>query len=259
MPNSVTIRRYTFRVQESIYESFWRKAANGAWEPETLDLLERFLDRQHAYLDLGAWIGPTVLYASQLASVVYALEPDPAAFAELRANIELNQPQLANAQIYNQAIASFTGKIRLGTPTRAGDSSATILKRPTTQAWQVDAIRLDDFIAQADVRACNFIKMDIEGGEFQVLASMTAWLQEFRPTLYLSLHPYQLYWSGWRVFRLAPKLREAMVAIRTAALLDTLRFYSNCYTARGESITRAEIVAGARRLENSAFIFSDLP
>ncbi|MEY8839315.1 FkbM family methyltransferase, partial [Cribrihabitans sp. XS_ASV171] len=44
------------------HSKFWRKAAAGGWEPETFGVLERHLSAERDYLDIGAWIGPTVMY-----------------------------------------------------------------------------------------------------------------------------------------------------------------------------------------------------
>ncbi len=253
----IQVRGRAFRVREGAYDSFWQEVASQTWEPETFRLLEHFIDSQHSFVDVGAWIGPTVLYGSQTARITYALEPDPVAYAELAANVELNQPRLANVRVLNQALAPASGKIRLGTPTRAGDSSATMLARPTRQAWDAEAIRWDDLVRVQAIADCNFIKMDIEGGEYRVIPTMTAWLQKFRPTLYLSLHPPQLFWSGLRIWRAVPALRRAYVANQTAKLFDALAFYPYRFTAHGEPITRAELMTRAARLENLAVVFSE--
>ena len=48
-----------FRL-DPYHTTFWRKAAAGRWEPETLAVLAECLSRDADYLDIGAWIGPTV-------------------------------------------------------------------------------------------------------------------------------------------------------------------------------------------------------
>jgi FkbM family methyltransferase len=253
----IHVRGRAFEVRGGNYDSFWQEVANQTWEPETFRLLEHFIDSQHSYVDVGAWVGPTVLFGSQNANITYALEPDPGAFAELAANVELNRSRLGNVHVLNQALAPISGKLRLDTPTRAGDSSATMLSRPTRESWWVDALRWDDLVRAQNIRDCNFIKMDIEGGEYRVLPDMLAWLEKNRPTLYLSLHPLQLYWSGWRIWRAVPALRRAYVAKQTASLFDALAFYPHCFSAHGKLIARDEMAAMAARQENFAVVFSE--
>ena len=78
-----------FRL-DPYHSTFWRKAAAGKWEPETFAVLNAHLGPDRDYLDIGAWIGPTVLYGARKARRVVALEPDPVAFRALSWNIELN-------------------------------------------------------------------------------------------------------------------------------------------------------------------------
>ena len=79
----------TFFVDSSNNTSFWAQLQVGVWEPETFKIFDIFLDKNHSYIDLGAWIGPTVLYGCQNAKFCYAVEPDPVAFKNLKNNIDL--------------------------------------------------------------------------------------------------------------------------------------------------------------------------
>ena len=50
---------------------FWRKAARGLWEPETLECLAQRLEPQMIVCVIGAWIGPTAIFAARHCSHVY--------------------------------------------------------------------------------------------------------------------------------------------------------------------------------------------
>ena len=80
----------TFFVNSSNNASFWASMQVGVWEPETFKIFDIFLDKNHSYVDLGAWIGPTVLYGCQNAKFCYAIEPDPVALKQLKNNEDLN-------------------------------------------------------------------------------------------------------------------------------------------------------------------------
>ncbi len=253
----ISVHGRTFHVREDEWTLYWQEVQRGEWEPETFALYDHFTDAQHSVLDLGAWIGPTVLYGCQKARAVYALEPDPVAFAKLAANVELNQPRLDNIHLFNSAIAATNGTLRLVAAREAGDSASTMLAHSAAHSWQVQAVRLDDFVQQNNIADCNFVKMDIEGGEYQVIPTMTQWLERIRPTLYLSLHPSQLYWSGLRALRVVRALRVNYVVNATQKLLNALAFYRQCYDAHGKPVSRAEISERARRLENTALVLTD--
>ena len=68
--------------------TFWERAGNGTWEPETLGALERLIRPRDAVLDIGAWVGPTTRSSSaSLGAQVLAVEADPRAQALLALNV----------------------------------------------------------------------------------------------------------------------------------------------------------------------------
>lgn len=164
------------------FEWFWRQFDDGSWEPQTFEVMEYFLRKDRDYFDIGAWIGPTVLFGAPRCKDVYAFEPDPVAYKALLDNLELNSiPNCAAMQV---AAGDTNGVLKMGIRTAQGDSMSSML-------WEKDAIDVISLDVSALIRTKNpnFIKMDIEGGEFYVLPSMKDALLEMKPTLYLSLHP----------------------------------------------------------------------
>ena len=81
---------------------FWEKVNKKIWEPETIQLYNKLLNKNSTYVDIGAWIGPTTLYASKLCKMAYAFEPDPVAYKYLIENIHLNK--LSNVAPFNLGI-----------------------------------------------------------------------------------------------------------------------------------------------------------
>ena len=171
--------------------AFWDRVESGDWEPLTYRVFDRFLDPSHSCLDIGAWIGPTALYAASRARHCYALEPDPVAFASLRENVALNPSLARRTTLFQQCLAPACGPIRIGNRTSpaGGDSMSSLLFASSAVGWQAQGITLERFFSDHAIHDCSFIKMDIEGGEFDVLPASAAWLAAHRPTLYLSLHP----------------------------------------------------------------------
>src|SRR5262245_48746855 len=66
------------------YRKFYRKLAEGRWEPHTFEALRRFLDRETVLIDIGAWIGVTPFFAAGIAKAVVAVDPDPKCIAILK-------------------------------------------------------------------------------------------------------------------------------------------------------------------------------
>lgn len=179
----------TFFVNSNNRE-FWAQLQVGLWEPYTFKIFDEFLDFNHSYIDIGAWIGPTVLYGCQKAKFCYAIEPDPIAFKNLKKNIQLNPNLLSRISLSNQCITDSCGKTYL-TPigNDGGDSMSSTIFKKSSKSWEVTSITLQQFMLENSINDCNFIKIDIEGGEFSVLPSMTEFLNKEKPTLHLSLHP----------------------------------------------------------------------
>lgn len=227
----INLRATQFKVAPAKHAAFWQGVANGSWESDTFAIFERYLDREHCYLDIGAWIGPTILYGCQRSKLAYGLEPDPLAYAELEHNIELNRPVSDNVRLLNVCIAPTSGEVAFGSRGQGGDSTSSLLFGKKKTHWTVKALSFDDFVRQYDIAACNFIKMDIEGGEYDILPTMTAYLQAHRPTLHLSLHPCYLKMRplGW-IGRLIARIAGTLKIIRCTG------FYKHVYDHDGREL-----------------------
>jgi len=170
------------------YSSFWEDVNNGNWEPETFLIFDKYLDKEHSFIDIGAWIGPTVLYGCQIAKKCYAIEPDPVALNILNKNIELN-PGLGNKiNVFDFCINYESGETKLGNKNSFGNSMSSMLIDDET-AISVKCLTLQEFIKQNSISDCNFIKIDVEGAEFNILPYWKEFLNENKLPIHLSLHP----------------------------------------------------------------------
>jgi len=75
------------KASESSIEE-WQKL--NEWDVEVLKLIDRFLDRDMAYVDIGSGQGETFLYAMSVSKRALAIEPDPEKFAILLKNVKAN-------------------------------------------------------------------------------------------------------------------------------------------------------------------------
>ncbi len=209
-----------FRL-DPYHSKFWRKASAGDWEPETFAVLDQFLSPESDYLDIGAWIGPTVLYGARKARRVYCFEPDPTAFRHLAWNLDLND--IRNVSAFGVALSDQFGLARMAsTRGEPGDSTSSLLH---DAAHGTDALTIawEQFQAVQDLSQVSLVKMDIEGAEFFVLPTLVDWLKQKRPALFLSLH--------------APLLEEADRRSRMKSLLESLRFYNHVFDENGQQVT----------------------
>ena len=120
-------RDVSFNVDgDDEYSCNWFRSRYEGWEEGTFDVLDRFLGENSSYIDVGAWIGPTVLYAAARCARVYCLEPDPVAYSMLEKNITSN-PQYSHISFYNFGISEAEGLVPFGGNGELGNSESTLL------------------------------------------------------------------------------------------------------------------------------------
>lgn len=171
----------TYMVAEG-NDWFWKMFADGSWEPSTFKIFDKFLDKNRLFLDIGAWIGPTVLYAADKAREVFCFEPDPVAYSSLVQNLALNR--LENVVPFPVAVAEKWKGIDFGKSGAYGDSMSSILWAKRGDA-QVPAVSFEGLVIDMSP---NFIKIDIEGGEKNIFDTSAVALSQIKPTIHLSLH-----------------------------------------------------------------------
>ena len=66
----------------------------------------------------------------------------------------------------------------------------------------MECVRLDSFVSQLDLKRLDFVKIDIEGHEFEALEGMVATLKSYKPILLIEVHPNFLNEEGHSVAKL---------------------------------------------------------
>lgn len=241
-PLTITLSGHSFRIVAG-RQSFWQSYAASQWEPDTLAILDHYVGPDTLYLDIGAWIGPTLLYAAGLTKHAVGFEPDPAAFDQLRQNLAAN-PDLSHAQIHPCAIASRKGSLRMGSISTPGDSmSSALFADQNRSSWNAPAFRLEDLESSwPDSSAPCFVKIDIEGGEFSELPGLAPFLIRRRATILLSLHkaifmrPHE---NGGRFGRL---LGEFYLFLRILSFYPLLRRYPYIYDQHHRRLSSLDVL-----------------
>jgi FkbM family methyltransferase len=165
---------------------FWN-AREAGWEQDTLDVIDRFATPGLTVVDIGAWIGPTALWAAERGAHVVAIEPDPVALSFLRLNIEANA---ADVTIVQGAVANEDGTCRIA-PREGWGMSMTHVAESGLEVpcWSI-ATLFEQFQIDGNV---SLVKMDIEGGEATVLETVAPFLAQRGIPLVVSMHE-QWWW-----------------------------------------------------------------
>lgn len=160
--------------------NFWKEKYS-FWENETFNFLNKFLSKEKDYLDIGSWVGPTVIYSSFLCRSAIAVEPDPVALKILNKNINLNN--ISNIKIVDKAV-SMLEKTFMSESKFFGDSMTRVSSN-SINGIPIQGIGLDVLFTMGDF---SITKMDIEGSEFDVIPYYSSLLKEKKIPLHLSLH-----------------------------------------------------------------------
>jgi len=152
------------------------------FEPNERSFVGRFLRQGMIVLDIGAHHGFYTLLASKLvgpAGKVFAFEPSPREQKALRLNLTLNRCK----NVFTQPVALGDAETRSdlfvvnGKHTGFNSLRPPGISSPTTQV-KVSVKQLDSWLREAKLDRVDFIKLDVEGGEFAVLKGGRQFLEQ---------------------------------------------------------------------------------
>ncbi len=168
--------------------SFWVDAYFRCWEEETLEWIRAHVRPGIRFGDIGAWVGPTSIFAAKLGAEVTCFEPDPAAFERLLFNLRMN----AEGRVlpFNLALGAADGVRRLAPLAKELGQSGSSLYAPEDkeESARVLVLSWTSAVRLLELPAFDVVKIDIEGGEAELLTDMLPWLRQHRPHLLLGTH-----------------------------------------------------------------------
>jgi FkbM family methyltransferase len=155
-------------------------------EPETYILRDLKFDQ---CIDVGANVGSYSVLLSRNCNRVYAFEPTPSSFQALQT---LN---IKNVILYNLALGSESGETEIVLPKISGKADyALATLRPLgtrefddVEKFKVKVARFNDFATNIDFNHIDFVKIDVEGFELQVLRGMSRLLEKKKPDLMIEI------------------------------------------------------------------------
>jgi FkbM family methyltransferase len=160
----------------------------GRYEENDSLFVEHFLKSGMIFLDIGANHGYYTILASKKVSPggkVIAFEPSKREVNKLFLHVRLNFCK--NVEIENVALGNQEGVIDLFL-VEGRDAGCNSLRPPLVndlvKKLQVRVITLDKYLKQKDIKQVDFIKIDAEGAELDVLkGSMELLQQNYKPII----------------------------------------------------------------------------
>ena len=236
----VKVHGEKFHVETSDI-GYWKNVNNGDWEPETFIYLQENLEAGDIYVDIGAWAGPTALYASRKCAEVFCFEPDPVAFNKLTKNIRLNKA--TNIHAFNIAVGHFNGTTTMSSAgAKLGDTMTSMVTDHTgKETFKAMVMTWDRIRTYCNLDAIKMIKIDVEGAEFDLIHDMVDYLKKHQPVLWLSIHPTFM-----------PK---NTVEQKINSLIEDLSFYTSCYDQKLQKVSIDEMKSAESLKGYPSFLF----
>ena len=157
-----------------------------AIEPE-FQCLERLLDPDGVFVDIGANTGIYTLKVAQHfgkhRGVVLALEPFPELLADLSYNVQANG--FSNVRLRNVCAGDRCGAGVLWKNYNRPNSFSLVQRERGAAQLSVLVVKLDDLLRWEGLDRLDYLKVDAEGSEREVLAGATETLHRHRPIVQL--------------------------------------------------------------------------
>jgi FkbM family methyltransferase len=151
-------------------------------------------------LDVGANLGEMSLHMAQRvgpSGAVYAFEPFPGAYNRLAEHIQRNGMSDRIRPIA-MALSDQAGTVTMGVPTTDADNQgigSIVNAADPSRVGDSITVRtdsLDHFMAIRNLPRVDFIKLDIQGGEYRFLLGAKNTLASHRPTIVMEVSPTDL-------------------------------------------------------------------
>lgn len=215
----------------------------GTHEEFESEIVKKIIKKGNIVIDIGAHMGYyTLLFARTVGENghVYSFEPDPRNFDLLKKNVEINGYK--NVTLIQKAVSNKTGRGKLYLGEYSG-GNRIFDTHDDRKSIEIETIRLDDYF-ENNSRKIDFLKMDAEGTEIDIIEGMNLLLQksqnirimcEFYPTLIKKFgrEPEEYLKSlnnqGFKLFHLNAD-KKIMEPVNNEKLMKEYNFNNEKYT-----------------------------
>jgi len=199
------VRDYVYAVRSGLAKGLKRRGGLG-FIPQIVPLTreEKWLRSQglagRTVYDIGAFEGVFTLFFARAVGEkgkVVTFEPHPENCARVRENVRLNN--FRNVDVRQIALGRTAGEAVLvsrrsefGTASLHEKIKTEILKEKGAKTFHVTMDSLDHQIASHNLPKPDFVKIDVEGLEMDVLLGMVETIRNHTPELFIEIHDVYL-------------------------------------------------------------------
>lgn len=194
------VKNHIYTSRSGLIKGLKKKGGLGFIPKRPLTREEKFLlgldiNGQTIY-DIGGYIGMfTIFFARSVGKngKVLTFEPNPRNCTMIFEHLKLNN--LNNVEVHQIALGKKREKATLavrksetGTGSLQEDIKASILQEKGAETIQVEIDTLDNQITTNNLPKPDFVKIDVEGLEMDVLDGMRGIIKDYKPKLFIEIH-----------------------------------------------------------------------
>jgi FkbM family methyltransferase len=158
-----------------------------------IEIIRNLVNKESSItIDLGANVGIFTKVLAECSKHVFAFEPDPFNFSQLKENMK----SYSNVTLYNAAVSNVNGTDTLH---RSMINNGMHRLYSSKLCWgnkvQVKTVKVEDIIPE-NIKKIDLIKMDVEGFEYFALLGMKNLIKRDKPTIISEFHPDSILESG---------------------------------------------------------------
>ena len=171
----------------------------GIYEAPLVRWLEGLQTKGWTCFDVGANVGAITLVLGRLVGnegKVYAFEPGLPNLSRLKHNFQLNPELMPRVHIVPVGVGETAGEL-WWSEEKANPGNALLSSTGTQRTY---VISLDDFVKKQFISRVDFIKIDVEGMELDVMRGAAQLLRTSRPAIYFETLDRYLRAGGGAVF-----------------------------------------------------------
>lgn len=143
------------------------------------------IPRDSLVVDIGANVGVFSLFAARSARLVYSLEPSSSNFNRLVSNVSHTQ----NIAALNLACTGRDGRASLDLSSDPV-SFSLMTNRCSDRQETVDTISLGTLFERHKISHCDFLKLDCEGSEFEIILDSDPSLMRRMSSIVMEYHDH---------------------------------------------------------------------
>jgi FkbM family methyltransferase len=151
------------------------------WEDASFKVYDKYISKNNILIDIGGWIGATSMYGCRKSKHVYSIEPSTISFDDMAINLKTNCPN--NYTLIKKAVYNIDDvKLKIG--------KNKFLEGQPQEYYFVDTITMECIIKnyQINPSEIGLIKVDIEGGEENILNDLNDIYTKYKIPIYVNFH-----------------------------------------------------------------------